>query len=190
MSHGRSKIFSAGAALHDCRGGSGDRGGTRYSVPRNENHDPRVCTTVRMYRSAQRKLISFTAPPCVSPAPNFTVRTGPQKRRSRPRTGPLNTETFPVDTPPFSRAFAAAVINRVQPPHVSAVPARIFGSFGNSRILARGNLSRESEKRRIGSDDVHRSARDTYTSPELLLLYTRSVNCQCSPKLSPKDSSR
>lgn len=128
MCHGRSKIFSVGAAWLP-----GDRRGTFLFVATRTT----TSCTVRMYRSAQRKLISFTVPPCVSPAPNFTVRTGPQKRRSRPRTSLHRTRSL-SRRHAVVPAFAAAVISRVQPLHVSAVPVRIFGSFGNSCVLARG----------------------------------------------------
>lgn len=110
--------------------------GTLYSVPRNESHNRRVCTAVRMYRSAQRKLISFTAPPCVSPASNFTVRMGPTEASvSTKNPGPPNIETFLVDTPPFSRAFAAAVINRVRPPHVSAMYRHVLSDPSGILVL-------------------------------------------------------
>lgn len=133
----------------------------RYSsVPRNREPRPSMYVYSRPYvrNSAQRKLISFTVSPCVSPASNFTVRTGPQKRRSRPRTGPPKHRSLSRrhDDDSFRTPLAAAAVinHRVQPLHVSAVPARIFGSFGDSCILARGNLSlslASPDKGRIGS---------------------------------------
>lgn len=158
----------------------GDRRGTLFRSSQREPR-PRVCTVVRMYRSAQRKLISFTVPPCVSPAPNFTVRTGPQKRRS------LDQEPVPEHRSLSRRraavpAFAVAVINRIPPLHMSAVPVRISGSFEDSCILAQGTRSRKPEKRRIGSSDIHRCIRcERWIQTPLEVFCTRNANSRCFP---------
>jgi len=45
-------------------------------------------------RATQTNFIYCPAVCLTGAAPNFTVRTGPQKRRSRPRTSPLNPKPF------------------------------------------------------------------------------------------------